>query len=172
MKVAGSCHEFQMQVLCVWKPSEPIDLFMVEQMHMRHRLDTDTRLVCLFRKWWSLFCWLILFLVPSFILKVSIEGVAYDLTLLGWGSSAGPWSSAPWHEKAGWKLLHFNLQCRFGVREEVLLVFIALLPRFYHRGSPTNLSMVWGQWDQLWLLLSWRGDQRKNGGCWKEARGW
>eukprot|EP00246_Nothoceros_aenigmaticus_P002535 TRINITY_DN13400_c0_g2_i1.p1 TRINITY_DN13400_c0_g2~~TRINITY_DN13400_c0_g2_i1.p1 ORF type:complete len:535 (-),score=113.38 TRINITY_DN13400_c0_g2_i1:180-1784(-) len=32
-------------VLCIRKPDEPIDLFMVEQMHMRHRLDTDTRLV-------------------------------------------------------------------------------------------------------------------------------
>eukprot|EP00850_Spirogloea_muscicola_P023142 SM000332S12447 [mRNA] locus=s332:46304:51288:- [translate_table: standard] len=34
-----------MQVLCVRQPGEAIDLFMVEIMHMRHKLDTDTRLV-------------------------------------------------------------------------------------------------------------------------------
>ncbi|XP_040939772.1 T-complex protein 1 subunit zeta 1 isoform X2 [Gossypium hirsutum] len=32
-------------VLCVRKPDEPIDLFMVEIMHMRHKFDVDTRLV-------------------------------------------------------------------------------------------------------------------------------
>ncbi|CAI5461248.1 unnamed protein product [Closterium sp. Yama58-4] len=32
-------------VLCIRKPSEPIDLFMVEIMHMRHKLDCDSRLV-------------------------------------------------------------------------------------------------------------------------------
>ncbi|XP_071701832.1 T-complex protein 1 subunit zeta 1-like isoform X2 [Rutidosis leptorrhynchoides] len=32
-------------VLCVRKPEEPIDLFMVEIMHMRHKFDVDTRLV-------------------------------------------------------------------------------------------------------------------------------
>ncbi len=29
------------------KPDEPIDLFMVEIMHMKHRFDSDTRLVSL-----------------------------------------------------------------------------------------------------------------------------
>lgn len=33
------------QVLCIRKPEEPIDLFMVEIMHMRHKFDVDTRLV-------------------------------------------------------------------------------------------------------------------------------
>ena len=33
------------QVLCIQQPNEPIDLFMVEIMHMRHKFDTDTRLV-------------------------------------------------------------------------------------------------------------------------------
>ena len=33
------------QVLCIRQKNEPIDLFMVEIMHMRHKLDTDTRLV-------------------------------------------------------------------------------------------------------------------------------
>ncbi|GFR52544.1 hypothetical protein Agub_g15119 [Astrephomene gubernaculifera] len=32
-------------VLTVRRPGEPIDLFMVEIMHMRHKLDSDTRLV-------------------------------------------------------------------------------------------------------------------------------
>ncbi|KAL0846191.1 hypothetical protein Bca101_019437 [Brassica carinata] len=32
-------------VLCIRKPEEPIDLFMVETMHMRHKFDVDTRLV-------------------------------------------------------------------------------------------------------------------------------
>ncbi|KAK9943026.1 hypothetical protein M0R45_008651 [Rubus argutus] len=32
-------------VLCIRKPEEPIDLFMVEIMHMRHKFDADTRLV-------------------------------------------------------------------------------------------------------------------------------
>ncbi|GBG70964.1 hypothetical protein CBR_g8264 [Chara braunii] len=32
-------------VLCVAKKDEPIDLFMVEIMHMKHKIDTDTRLV-------------------------------------------------------------------------------------------------------------------------------
>lgn len=32
-------------VLCIRKPEEQIDLFMVEIMHMRHKFDTDTRLV-------------------------------------------------------------------------------------------------------------------------------
>ncbi|KAI8467425.1 MAG: chaperonin complex component [Monoraphidium minutum] len=32
-------------VLAVQQPDEPIDLFMVEIMHMRHKLDQDTRLV-------------------------------------------------------------------------------------------------------------------------------
>lgn len=32
-------------VLCVWKPEEAIDLFMVEIMHMRHKFDVDTRLI-------------------------------------------------------------------------------------------------------------------------------
>eukprot|EP00271_Cylindrocystis_brebissonii_P006700 TRINITY_DN19481_c0_g1_i1.p1 TRINITY_DN19481_c0_g1~~TRINITY_DN19481_c0_g1_i1.p1 ORF type:complete len:535 (+),score=131.93 TRINITY_DN19481_c0_g1_i1:189-1793(+) len=32
-------------VLCIRKPEEPIDLFMVEIMHMRHKFDSDTRLV-------------------------------------------------------------------------------------------------------------------------------
>ncbi|KAG2326475.1 hypothetical protein Bca52824_009203 [Brassica carinata] len=35
-------------VLCIRKPEEPIDLFMVEIMHMRHKFDVDTRLVSLF----------------------------------------------------------------------------------------------------------------------------
>lgn len=30
------------------KPDEPIDLFMVEIMHMKHRFDSDTRLVSLY----------------------------------------------------------------------------------------------------------------------------
>ena len=34
-------------MLCIRKPDEPIDLFMVEIMHMRHKFDVDTRLVCL-----------------------------------------------------------------------------------------------------------------------------
>ena len=34
-----------MQVLCIRKPEEAIDLFMVEIMHMRHKFDVDTRLV-------------------------------------------------------------------------------------------------------------------------------
>lgn len=33
-------------VLCIRKPEEAIDLFMVEIMHMRHKFDVDTRLVC------------------------------------------------------------------------------------------------------------------------------
>lgn len=37
-----------LQVLCIRKPEEPIDLFMVEIMHMRHKFDVDTRLVCHF----------------------------------------------------------------------------------------------------------------------------
>eukprot|EP00475_Leptophrys_vorax_P043336 TRINITY_DN8315_c0_g1_i1.p1 TRINITY_DN8315_c0_g1~~TRINITY_DN8315_c0_g1_i1.p1 ORF type:complete len:540 (-),score=62.65 TRINITY_DN8315_c0_g1_i1:80-1489(-) len=32
-------------VLCIRTPPEPIDLFMVELMHMRHKLDCDSRLV-------------------------------------------------------------------------------------------------------------------------------
>ncbi|CAM6085367.1 unnamed protein product [Calypogeia fissa] len=32
-------------VFCIRKAEEPIDLFMVEIMHMRHKMDTDTRLV-------------------------------------------------------------------------------------------------------------------------------
>jgi len=32
-------------VLCIHKPEEPIDLHMVEIMHMRHKLDSETRLV-------------------------------------------------------------------------------------------------------------------------------
>ncbi|KAF8762629.1 hypothetical protein HU200_009157 [Digitaria exilis] len=32
-------------VLCIRRPEEPIDLFMVEIMHMRHKFDVDTRLV-------------------------------------------------------------------------------------------------------------------------------
>ncbi|RVX06420.1 T-complex protein 1 subunit zeta 2 [Vitis vinifera] len=32
-------------VLCIRKPEEGIDLFMVEIMHMRHKFDVDTRLV-------------------------------------------------------------------------------------------------------------------------------
>ncbi|CAC01806.1 TCP-1 chaperonin-like protein [Arabidopsis thaliana] len=32
-------------VLCIRKPEEAIDLFMVEIMHMRHKFDVDTRLV-------------------------------------------------------------------------------------------------------------------------------
>ncbi|XP_057792452.1 T-complex protein 1 subunit zeta 1 [Salvia miltiorrhiza] len=32
-------------VLCIRKPEEPIDLFMVEIMHMRHKFDVDTRLI-------------------------------------------------------------------------------------------------------------------------------
>lgn len=32
-------------VLCIRKPDEAIDLFMVEIMHMRHKFDVDTRLV-------------------------------------------------------------------------------------------------------------------------------
>ncbi|KAJ6396212.1 hypothetical protein OIU77_021277 [Salix suchowensis] len=31
-------------VLCIRKPEEAIDLFMVEIMHMRHKFDVDTRL--------------------------------------------------------------------------------------------------------------------------------
>ena len=34
-------------MLCIRKPEEAIDLFMVEIMHMRHKFDVDTRLVCL-----------------------------------------------------------------------------------------------------------------------------
>ncbi|KAF1879551.1 hypothetical protein Lal_00006018 [Lupinus albus] len=34
-----------MEILCIRKPEEPIDLFMVEIMHMRHKFDVDTRLV-------------------------------------------------------------------------------------------------------------------------------
>lgn len=33
-------------MLCIRKPEEAIDLFMVEIMHMRHKFDVDTRLVC------------------------------------------------------------------------------------------------------------------------------
>ncbi|KAL9255269.1 T-complex protein 1 subunit zeta 1-like protein [Drosera capensis] len=33
------------KVLCIRKPEDPIDLFMVEIMHMRHKFDVDTRLV-------------------------------------------------------------------------------------------------------------------------------
>ncbi|KAJ6364839.1 hypothetical protein OIU76_029749 [Salix suchowensis] len=32
-------------VLCIRKPEEAIDLFMVEIMHMRHKFDVDTRLI-------------------------------------------------------------------------------------------------------------------------------
>ncbi|KAK9806125.1 hypothetical protein WJX72_002333 [[Myrmecia] bisecta] len=32
-------------VTMIHKPNEPIDLFMVEMMHMRHKLDQDTRLI-------------------------------------------------------------------------------------------------------------------------------
>lgn len=32
-------------VLCIRRPSEPIDLFMVEIMHMKHKFDTDTKLI-------------------------------------------------------------------------------------------------------------------------------
>jgi hypothetical protein len=32
-------------VLGIRKPDVPIDLFMVEIMHMRHKFDVDTRLV-------------------------------------------------------------------------------------------------------------------------------
>ena len=32
-------------ILTIAKPDEPIDLHMVEIMHMRHKLDSDTRLV-------------------------------------------------------------------------------------------------------------------------------
>ncbi|KAL1810104.1 hypothetical protein ACET3Z_027094 [Daucus carota] len=32
-------------VLCIRKPEEAVDLFMVEIMHMRHKFDVDTRLV-------------------------------------------------------------------------------------------------------------------------------
>uniref|UniRef100_A0A0D6R2E5 T-complex protein 1 subunit zeta n=1 Tax=Araucaria cunninghamii TaxID=56994 RepID=A0A0D6R2E5_ARACU len=32
-------------VLCIQKPEEPIDLFMVEIMHMKHKFDVDTHLV-------------------------------------------------------------------------------------------------------------------------------
>jgi len=32
-------------VLCIRKPEEPIDLFMVEIMHMRHKFDVDTHLI-------------------------------------------------------------------------------------------------------------------------------
>ena len=32
-------------VQCVRQPGEPIDLHMIEIMHMRHKLDTDTRLI-------------------------------------------------------------------------------------------------------------------------------
>ena len=39
------------QVLCIRKPDEPIDLFMVEIMHMRHKFDVDTRLVCMIFPW-------------------------------------------------------------------------------------------------------------------------
>ncbi|XWS75449.1 hypothetical protein CRYUN_Cryun01aG0088800 [Craigia yunnanensis] len=33
-------------VMCVQKTDEPIDLFMVEIMHMRHKFDVDTWLIC------------------------------------------------------------------------------------------------------------------------------
>ena len=32
-------------VCCIAKPDEPVDLHMVEIMHMKHKLDSDTRLV-------------------------------------------------------------------------------------------------------------------------------
>ena len=32
-------------VCCIAKPEEPVDLHMVEIMHMKHKLDSDTRLV-------------------------------------------------------------------------------------------------------------------------------
>lgn len=32
-------------VLCIKRPPEPIDLFMVEIMHMKHKFDTDTKLI-------------------------------------------------------------------------------------------------------------------------------
>ena len=32
-------------VLCILKADQPLDLHMVEIMHMRHKLDTDTRLI-------------------------------------------------------------------------------------------------------------------------------
>jgi T-complex protein 1 subunit zeta len=32
-------------VLTIRQPEEPLDLYMVEIMHMRHKLDQDTRLV-------------------------------------------------------------------------------------------------------------------------------
>ncbi|KAK8521291.1 hypothetical protein V6N12_005200 [Hibiscus sabdariffa] len=35
-------------VLGIRKADEPIDLFMVEIMHMRHKFDVDTRLLCLY----------------------------------------------------------------------------------------------------------------------------
>lgn len=32
-------------VLCIRKPDAPIDLYMIETMHMRHKLDQDTKLI-------------------------------------------------------------------------------------------------------------------------------
>lgn len=32
-------------VTCIKNENEPLDLFMIEIMHMKHRLSTDTRLV-------------------------------------------------------------------------------------------------------------------------------
>jgi T-complex protein 1 subunit zeta len=32
-------------LLTIRKPDQPLDLHMVEIMHMRHKLDTDTRLI-------------------------------------------------------------------------------------------------------------------------------
>ncbi len=32
-------------VLTIQKPDQPLDLYMVEIMHMRHKLDTDTKLI-------------------------------------------------------------------------------------------------------------------------------
>ncbi|RWW74136.1 hypothetical protein BHE74_00017941 [Ensete ventricosum] len=53
-------------VLCIRKPDEPIDLFMVEIMHMRHKFDVDTHLVGFSR----------LIFVFTFFLKV--EGLVLD----------------------------------------------------------------------------------------------
>ncbi|RWW13007.1 hypothetical protein GW17_00023304 [Ensete ventricosum] len=57
---------FSRPVLCIRKPDEPIDLFMVEIMHMRHKFDVDTHLVGFSR----------LIFVFTFFLKV--EGLVLD----------------------------------------------------------------------------------------------
>ena len=60
------------QVLCIRKPEEAIDLFMVEIMHMRHKFDVDTRLVCL--------SFIIVGLGPFFLMNIRF----YESVLKWW----------------------------------------------------------------------------------------